>query len=374
MMERPVARRGVATVLMLSPEERKAVLASLRGLPVVSGPELRVVGDDVGTSPGRPFTRVVRRIQYELSAVKVLASLLRADVIQSFTGSLFSSWSWMAAFGLLRLRPYIACATGSDLREVAAHDRGRAGRHMRAFFERAERVLLLNIDMPVVADHLGWARAKFFPFAVDATSFAPKPVPRTYGGSEDLLIFMPSHLDWGVVDNAPGRSSTKGNDRLIRAFARFIAGGGRGHLLMLDRGPDRDVARRLVNELKIAPYVTFKPHMTKSELVSHMNMADVVADQFDVGAFGTTALEAMACGKPVLMHIDMAHADRCYSERPPILNAKTEDEILTALWTAADRHQRDDLGVRARAWLLRFHDENTVAKQLVDIYREIAKR
>ena len=284
-----------------------------------------------------------------------------------------------AVFTIAKALEDQASGTGSGaapqkLREMAALDSGRAGRLMRAFFNRAACVLLLNIDMPAVADRLGLANSRFFPFAVNTKAFTPNAMPRPYGRPDDLLVFMPSHLDWGVIDNAPGRSSTKGNDRLIRAFGRFLAGGGNGHLLLLDRGPDREVAHRLVGELGIGQHVTFKPQMSKPELVAHMNMADVVADQFDVGAFGTTALEAMACGKPVLMHIDMAHADRCYPERPPILNAHSEGEILAALWNASERGYRETIGAQARNWTVRFHDEDVVARQLAEIYRDVAKR
>jgi glycosyltransferase involved in cell wall biosynthesis len=368
MMAAPLAELGVETAVYAAASE--GVIATARS-PGADRVQFLQYGRPRGAGL---WGRIVTRLATELWCLAQVPRLMRADVIQSFTGSLFGVHAWTFVFGRLRLRRYIACATGSDIREVAAHDPGPAGRRLRAFFARAERVLLLNIDMPVVADRMGLTHATFFPFAVDTETFAPRPIARTVGRQDDLLIFMPSHLDWGVVDNAPGRSSTKGNDRLIRAFGRFLAEGGRGHLVMLDRGPDRAAARGLVADLGIGAHVTFRPHMSKDELTAHMNMADVVADQFDVGAFGTTALEGMACAKPVLMHIDMAHADRCYGERPPLLNARTEDEILEALRHASDPGRRQALGARARDWVMRFHDRGVVARRLLAIYRDIAAR
>lgn len=368
MMAAPVARTGVDARLYLAAWEGALARSGVDG---EGGVSVAHYGATALSGAGL-VRRLLARIRTELSCLRIVPALMRADAIQSFTGSLFGAWSWIVLFGLLRLRPYIACATGSDLREVAVHDRGRAGWIMRLFFARAERVLLLNVDMVAVAEHLGLSQARFFPFAVNTRAFAPASAARTYGGPDDLLVFMPSHLDWGVVDNAPGRSSTKGNDRLIRAFVRFLSSGGKGHLLMLDRGPDRDTAHRLVETLGIAAHVTFRPHMSKAELVAHMNMADAVADQFDVGSFGTTGLEAMACGKPLLIRIDPALAARCYAEPPPLMNVRTEDEILAALWAVSERDFRRDLGARARDWVVRFHDEDMVARQLVDLYREVA--
>ena len=375
MMARPVAARGVAVSLLLAPWE--GALANPRW-------EDRAEADPRGFSVvrygipapvrGGIFRRLRARLGTALSCLTILPSLLRSDVVQSFTGTLFVSWAWLLAFGIFRLRPYIACATGSDLREVAANGTGYSGWIFRLFFRRAAVVLLLNLDMPPIADRLRLTQARFFPFAVDTRYFRPQDVARRYCGLDALLIFMPSHLDWGKSDYAPQRSSTKGNDRLIRAFARLLAEGGIGHLVLLDRGPDRAAARQLVEALGVAAHVTFRSEMTKSELLAQLNMADVVADQFDIGAFGTIVLEAMACGKPVLVHVDAACAIRSYGELPPVLSAKTEDEILQALRRAGDAGYRRSLGTQAREWVIRHHDADEVATRLIDIYRGLAPK
>jgi glycosyltransferase involved in cell wall biosynthesis len=367
MMERAVAGLGIETTLFLSRNET--------GMARPSGadferPPLKIV--EYGLSPDRRswLHRIVRRLQHELSMLMTVPALLRADLIQSFTGSLFLSPVWRWLFGRLRIRPYLAFATGSDLREVAALDKSPAGPRMLRFFRRARMTLLLNLDMVAVAGKLGLTNARFFPFAVDTGTFRPIPIRRVYCPDDCLLIFMPSHLDWGETDSNPNRNSTKGNDRLLRAFARFLRAERKGHLVLLDRGPDRLVARRLVAELGLELHVTWHAELPKSELIAHFNMADVVADQFDIGAYGTTALEAMACAKPVLVHVDKECAARCYSELPPVLSVRSEDEILAGLFDMQDASRRAVLGQRAREWIVRHHDSETVGRQLVSLYRE----
>lgn len=321
-----------------------------------------------GRTPGM-LERRFRYVWAEPDRRQLLQNLLTYDLVHSFSGSLFFYLGPIWEFGVRRRQPYIACATGSDLREVAMSG-GMSGRLMRLFFQRATRTLLLNLDMVDLTERAGLTRSEFFPFMIDTEKYSPGTVERTYGSPEDLLFFMPSHLDWGVVDNAAGRSSTKGNDRFIRAFARYVSENNRAHAVILDRGADRGVARELVEELGIGRHVTMLPQMPKNELVRHYRMADVIVDQFDVGAFGTTGLEAMSCGKPLMIYINNSCADQCYPERPPVLNARTEDEILEQIKLASVGSFRSEIAGNAREWILKYHKSSLVADRLISIYED----
>lgn len=321
-----------------------------------------------GHTPGL-LERRFRYVWGEPGRRKLVRDLLSYDLVHSFSGSLFFNLRPVWEFGLRRRRPYIACATGSDLREVAM-SRGVSGRLMRLFFQRAARTLLLNLDMVDLTERAGLVGAEFFPFMIDTEKYSPGAVDRAYGSPDHLLFFMASHLDWGVVDNAAGRNSTKGNDRFIKAFARYVSERGRAHAVILDRGSDHDVARELIAELGISQHVTVLPEMRKDELVKHYRMADVVVDQFDVGAFGTLGLEAMSCGKPVMIYINNSCADRCYPERPPVLNARTEEDIFHQIELASDASFRQEKGAQAREWILKYHEASLVADRLIDIYED----
>ncbi len=370
-MLRPLARKGIDARLFVSRAEKTMAL------PQWEDPELKGSRPDwlhvYGPAPGGSALgsgSIIRRLQSLLARIDTARRLLGADLIHSFTGSLFQSWLWVLLFGVLKLKPYIACATGSDIRELAQGSGARSVL-MRLYFRRAARTLLLNLDMGPLADGLGLSNAEFFPFAIDTRKYSPQPVARRYGQEGELLFFMPSHLDWGVTDDAPGRNSTKGNDRFLRAFARALAEGARAHLVLLDRGPDRLVARELIEELGIAKSVTFLGEMPKNELVELFRMADVVVDQFDVGAFGATGLEAMACGKPVMIHINDQCAARCYAELPPVLNCRSEAEILDAIRRARDVAWREEIGQKARAFIVRHHDAEAVGDRLIELYARI---
>lgn len=79
----------------------------------------------------------------------------------------------------------------------------------------------------------------------------------------------------------------------------------------------------------------------------------------------------MACGKPLIIYLSNRHFDRLYDEFPPVLNARTEDEILHALNICADRKVREELGRKSRGWVSKYHDAAVVAKQHLAIYKRV---
>jgi len=309
----------------------------------------------------------------EIAYFRTSLELVRKhDLLHSFTGSLFGL-HWPVIFcGIFRFKPYIACATGSDLREVAALYDNIRGKLMRLFFKRANRTLLLNFDLVSLVERLNINRSIFFPFLIDTDRYSPGRVENPYRETSDELFFLhASHLDWGVEDRGINRNSTKGNDRFIRAFAHFINEGGNGKVIMLYRGPDRELAKDMVQELGVQERIIWKNSLTKKELITHYNMVDVIVDQFDVGSFGTTALEAMACAKPLLIYAKEDCAKVCYPELPPVVNCRSEKEIYQGIIKVRDSHFREKIGIEARKWVVKYHSKEVVLKKLLDLYDDV---
>jgi glycosyltransferase involved in cell wall biosynthesis len=88
-----------------------------------------------------------------------------------------------------------------------------------------------------------------------------------------------------------------------------------------------------------------------------LRSADCLLDQFRLGYFGATALEAMACGLPVIMRLERGQYDAlCETGAPPVLDANTPGEVCDQLnrlagngeWHAGARHAH-------REWFLQNH-------------------
>ena len=160
-----------------------------------------------------------------------------------------------------------------------------------------------------------------------------------------------SNMDWGATDSGAQRKSTKGNDKFIRALARFRAESDRPlAVVMLDRGPDRELARAMVGDLGLDDVVEWRGSMRNDELYAAMAGADLIVDQFDVGAMGGIAWEAVTMGRPLLTYLAPDTAALVHDELPPILNARAEDEIVARLHEAMTPGRLDGLSAALARW------------------------
>ena len=74
---------------------------------------------------------------------------------------------------------------------------------------------------------------------------------------------MPSNIDFGVNDSGLKRNSTKGNDKFIKAFIKAYKKNKNIKCLILNRGPDKDVAKEYINTNCIDGFEFLQP-MLKS--------------------------------------------------------------------------------------------------------------
>uniref|UniRef100_UPI00345EE091 glycosyltransferase n=1 Tax=Mesotoga sp. TaxID=2053577 RepID=UPI00345EE091 len=91
----------------------------------------------------------------------------------------------------------------------------------------------------------------------------------------------------------------KGLDYLLKAMNLLDD---KYHLVLVGDGPERDNLLSLIETLELEERVTVMPHVSYSTLPEVYRSADVFAlPSTDRGeAFGRVALEAMACGVPVI--------------------------------------------------------------------------
>lgn len=95
--------------------------------------------------------------------------------------------------------------------------------------------------------------------------------------------------------------------------------------------------------------------------------ADLVADQFIGGAYGYTALEGMAAGKPVLTYVRSAELVEAPGECPLI--QATPDTVETVLrWALAHRDGLVAIGRQGRRYVERWHGIEAVAARFAALY------
>ncbi len=189
-------------------------------------------------------------------------------------------------------------------------------------------------------------RTEVIPAGVDLDTFTPmnkRKAREKLGISETKVILSVGRIE-----------PLKGLDLLITAVARMkelddtrvvIVGGD------LEHDPEVDRLKQLASELDVAEAVTFTGSKPQSELPDYYNGADVLVMPSHYESFGLVALEAMACGTPVIASrvggpssfIDHHVNGYLIPWRLPDVYAERLDLILS------DSALRDRLGTRARA-------------------------
>lgn len=160
---------------------------------------------------------------------------------------------------------------------------------------------------------------KYFP--VDCNALRPRP---------QTLRAVP------LVVHAPNHRFTKGTDFLLAAVERLRARGFEVELQLIEGVP-------------------------RTEALELYAQADIIADQFCGGAFGSFALEGMALGKPVLTYLDQEHlGDPVFNV--PLVNANDEnlESVLAVL--LASPVLRERLGTAGRAAVETYHSDEALAE------------
>jgi hypothetical protein len=167
---------------------------------------------------------------------------------------------------------------------------------------------------------------------IDLECVAPAPPPRTAGPLR--------------IAHAPNHSHFKGSQYLESVIVKL-------------RGLGHDIE-----------YVTVQG-VPNAEVIRLFGEADLVADQFIGGAFGYTALEAMARGKPVMTYVrspDLVEAvDEC-----PLINVTPDTLEETLLWCLENRSRLAAIGAQGTAYVRRWHSIDAVAERLGRMYEETA--
>lgn len=299
-----------------------------------------------------------------------LRRLAECDVIQTF-----GEYSlWAAAAG----KPYVVLSYGFDL-ETMAFAAGSlkllALRTMlrRAFRGAARFVYATPKDSPLVA-RLGLKNAVLDPHLVplDTERFAPRaPEERRRLRSEwnrRLVLFHGARQEW--TRGAGEHANQKGNDRLLRAFARLVREVEPDSLLIAVRkGGDLDASAALAAELGITGHIRWIEQLRKPELITMLNSVDAFCDQFAFGYYGVSTLEALSCSTPTFVYLDPAQFGGGLA--PPVFNGRTADEIFSALRAFAASPDREARAAEGRRWVVEHHGWARQAEKYEVLYRGV---
>jgi glycosyltransferase involved in cell wall biosynthesis len=288
---------------------------------------------------------------------ELLGLIKHCDVVINATNSLFSFLGIKNSLLLLITKKVLIVnwPTGSDITELSLEP-SIQGWMYKLFLKFS----VIKVLPPYPAALRAITKMKSYNFILLRYPYKLiKLNPYSKSEQDNKVLFLsPSNIDFGINDAGMERNSTKGNDRFIKAFIRAYQKNKNIKCLILDRGPDKEIAKKYIKS-SCEEAFEFLRQMSPDELQSAFMKVDCIVDQFDVGGFGMISMEAMAQAKPVMIHIDKNCWPLVYADEPPVINCRTEDEIYNAILEWSDKNKLQALGEKAEKWVRKYHDVHT---------------
>jgi len=233
---------------------------------------------------------------------------------------------------------------------------------------RSARVVVSRRDLDWVSPRLQTVRSKLvpIPLGVDLDRFSPRPIAPS---SETRIGFL------SVLD---AQHRYKGLVELLRGIAGAVQRGCRIRLVVGGDGGARPELERLATELGLDAVAQFVGRIPDAHLPSFYRNLDLFAlpstDRRQEG-FGLVALEAMACGRPVLItEVPAVAADVLRNGAGLVLASPTAEAIEQALVELAATVNRAEalqrMGSIARAVVERHYAWPQVAEAYLQVFRE----
>jgi glycosyltransferase involved in cell wall biosynthesis len=264
-------------------------------------------------------------------------------------------------------RPYVASQSGGDVWYECSRD-DAFGRLQRTAYALARVFIVSNPWSYAHARRYGFRHLVYLPMIIDEDVYSPgEPAAReewkrAIGG--DFFVLMTSRIDDRV----------KGSEIGLMGFAKFAASAPGARLVVMSWGADEVKLRPRLAQIGVEDKVLVLPIAGKRRLVQYLRAADCLIDQFVLGYFGASGLEAMACGLPVIMRLERAQYDAvCRTGAPPVLDADSDDQVAAHLECLADSaNMRKQTGERLRRWFLDNHGSGRWSEAYLDVLTVVA--
>lgn len=242
-------------------------------------------------------------------------------------------------------------------------------------YTRAQHVFITNADVLGSAQRLNLPSYSFIPHPVNEDSLHATPESLRLRETlckeldTDFIIFHPSRQHWEPEVRSPNWE--KGNDIFIRGFARFVKDvNPRASSVMVDWGVSVPASKALLEELGVADRVCWIPPVPNALMCRYIAATDLLADQFWLGSFGSTAPKAWGCGKPAMFYLNEDQHRWCFPELPPVLNVRSPDDVFESLRRLyVEPAHMQAVSQASKVWYQTYHSNELIVQRLLEVYR-----
>lgn len=169
--------------------------------------------------------------------------------------------------------------------------------------------------------------------AVDTTFFQPNKAAKSNAQANFLHVSLMSE----TPKNVP---------TILRAFKQFLLSNPAARLNMVGDGPQLEEQKALAQQLGIYNAITFFGDIKKAEVARLMQQAHALLLPSDYEVQGCVAIEALACGTPVIASTIGGTQEYLTPENSILVKPKNVDELVNAMrkmWLHQAEYQKQAL-------------------------------
>jgi glycosyltransferase involved in cell wall biosynthesis len=295
--------------------------------------------------------------------LKMLPALKRS--IKGFAPDILHA-HYASSYGLLgrlsRFHPYIISCWGSDVMDFP--NRGLVQRVLlKGNLEKADRVLATSPTIEEYIHKVVQRDVLITPFGINLQKFFPQ---------ETAHPFEKGSLVIGTIKSL---EKVYCIDVLIAAFAEVLKHLPHSRLLLVGEGTERQPLEQQCLDLGISDKVLFKGSVEHEEIPRYHNMIDIFVNVSAYESFGVSVLEAMACGKAVIVTNTGGLAEIIENESEGAkIDVGDKKSLIKQVIRLADPVIRKQMGIQARQKVERRYDWKENIKEMISVYNSLESR
>jgi len=218
-----------------------------------------------------------------VSILKKIIKHFQPDILHAHYATSYGLVGALSGF-----HPFIISSWGSDVMKFP-NKNIVAKSILKYNFKRADALCATS---HVIKDYISKISIKpvtVIPFGIDTAVFKPAPQVSPFGDGCFVL---------GCVKSL---ESIYNIDVIIQALGQLSEKYPHLRLLVIGQGTQSEKLNQLVSELGLEEKVRFTGRVPFQEVARYYNMLDVLVNISEYESFGVSVIEAMACGKPVVV-------------------------------------------------------------------------
>lgn len=169
-----------------------------------------------------------------------------------------------------------------------------------------------------------------------------------------------------------GMKDNKGNDVILRAYARYLelTRDFSSKLLLIAKGPDVRYSKALTEELGIEKQTVWLPEMKREELDRYYQGATLCLGQFGTPALTFSILESLANGTGgISLFLGKDHSVPFYAEDPPVFNSADPENIANFMARISQNaKEEEEWSYRSWQWIDTYCSETRFVESFVNLF------